>query len=438
MKLFCLNFFKTCCLLAIFACTAHAQNATPAPTLPRAGTSDSGAMKNRLRFRIERALGTEGTQLGMFNGYHWIFLVQVARYRDSNVRFTDQRRGLQAFLDELVQARRAWPPATVEDTVSIIPYHFNILGSAGERQKPLRDFLTDTTALKQRVPGQPQDDKYGDGQMYRDGHDWRHAMTQTLDWMKKEDIPVQNSILVVLDWNDLAQAPQQSASGTNAVGPSKYLVMPQNAELWKQFTGTMQDNGLEPKNLETVQVGNLEYDMAVFTAEDARPIKRQLTPPLIVPAAQTRDKATPVETKNSGGGGAWLLLLPLLAIGAFVASKGFAAHGVKLNDKSFGMRAFGPTATLEILGANGKARSGQLSYVLPESAAPTTPTGALAMVKVNLMGKIQVSSGAYQVKSSRGFKAMTNNSIEMTLPNGAFELRDGSDQLVTIIEVKRT
>lgn len=126
-----------------------------------------------------------------------------------------------------------------------------------------------------------------------------------------------------------------------------------------------------------------------------------------------------------------------MAIGGFIASRGFATHGLRVNDKKFAMRAFGPTATMDILGSNGKLRPGQVSYVLPEDSAPGTGTAPLATIKVNLQGKIQVSKGAYEVRPNRGFKALPNGGAEMTAPSGAFELHDSSNQLVTIVNVKR-
>jgi hypothetical protein len=345
-----------------------------------------------------------------------------------------------------VASRKGWPVGTVGDTVSIIPYHFNLLGAASERDKPLRDFLADASQLKQMVPGQPRNDTYGDGQIYRDGHDWRNAMMQTLDWMKKEDISVQNAIIVVLDWNDLAQAPQHTANGVNKAGASKYLTLPQNAARWQAFNKIMQSNGIAPKNLETVQVGNLEYDMAVFAVNHVQPIGSVLTStptasptstvaptPIVTPTPPQKDG----KLKLDGMVPAILLLVILLVAGAFVAFRGFAMQGLKVNDKNFAMRAFGPTATLAILGIQGRPKAGQLSCVLPESAVPHGPSGTLATIQVNLMGKVQVSKGAYQVKASQGFKALPNGGAEMIATKGTFELRDSSDQLVTLINVRR-
>lgn len=420
--------------LMLWCGAASTQNAVappPSNASTRAGTSDSGDMRRRLRFRAEQALGEAGPTLGQPNGYHWIFLVQVAHYRDSNVRFTDMRRGLQLFLNELVVSRRDWKPEEVGDTVSIIPYHFNLLGAPRDRQQLLRDFLKDSTPLQQRVPGQPQDDKYGDGIVYRDGHDWRRAMMQTLAWMEKEDIPAQNTIIVVLDWNDLAQAPQQTANGAPGVGPSKNLVQPQNPALWKAYTSAMQENNFPVKNLATVQVGNLEYDMAVFAPKDLKPLAA------VVPASTTSNAAPVNQTSGGGGGAALLFFIPLLAAAAFVLKQGFATHGLKINDKTFALRAFGNTSTLDILGPGGRARAGQLSYVLPENAAPLAGAAMQAQIKVNLMGKIQVVKGASSVKENRGFKAATNGGVEMMGNSGQFELRDGNDRLLTIINVKR-
>jgi hypothetical protein len=43
--------------------------------------------------------------------------------------------------------------------------------------------------------------------------------------------------------------------------------LPENRDAYRKFERAMQQAGFDPsRGLETVQVGNLEYDMAVFTS----------------------------------------------------------------------------------------------------------------------------------------------------------------------------
>lgn len=398
-----------------------------APTTAAAGTSDSGPMKDRLRFRVARTLGTSGPTLGQPGGYHWIFLVQVARYPDSNVRFTNVKSGIEAFLSDLDASRQTWPSATTQDTVSIIPYHFNILGESRARKQLL---IGNLTSIKERVPDAPVSDIYGDGQRYRDGHDWRNALMQTLTWMEQTDTEASRAIIVVLDWNSVIQPPQLRDDGTKAVGDASYLVVPENQERMKVFRAALKRVGIQERNLETVQVGNLEYAMGVFAAQNLQPL------PVPQPTTPT---ATPRPTPGGGTGGgidwgqSWplLLLVPVMVL-LFNFVK---PHSLKINnDRTFEVRALGGK-TLELLGPNGKSKSGTLSLALPD--APYGGNAPLAHIGVDWRGRVLVTKGALRVKPLSGFKRTTNDIIELTGPNGQFEMRDSSDQLIKVVSVRR-
>ena len=205
--------FLSCFLLTpvawpLLSAPARAQTAPPAPAATQGapGTSDSGELKNRLIYRTRKLLEARPAianpdQLGAPGGFNWVILMQVARYSNSNQRLTNMRRGAQDFIEQLAQSRRAQNGAPVEDTVSVLPYHFGLLGEARGRVQPLRNYLDDTSKLKASVPSLPQDDAY-QGRKWRDGHDWRASMQQTLDWMQGSDLDPKNTIFIVLDWND--------------------------------------------------------------------------------------------------------------------------------------------------------------------------------------------------------------------------------------------
>lgn len=410
-------------LVGMLSLSAQSHAQTPSAGTNRPGTSDSGDIEQRLQVRIERALEKDASPptLGSPSGYHWVFLMQSARYKDSNVRFTSMRRGVQRWLDTLAQSRRAWPAGSVRDTVSFVPYHFNILGDARGRQQPLAPSLADLSALKQRVPGEPLDDKYGDGQTYRDGHDWRLAMTQTLGWLAKNDIPLRHTIIVVIDWNDLAQAPQQLADGTARAGESKYLTLPQNAAPWAEYTAAMTRAGFAPRNLETVQAGNLEYDIAVFRRSDLAPL----------PAQNTTDKVIIEEPPLRGGGLVPVILLAALGGAALLALR---PHRFQINGSPQELKFLGRNS-LAICGANARGAAADGAVRLPPEDAPDAPDRALAYVKTDLLGKLSVANGAYQVRAANGFKATPTGAL-LTAPNGRVELRNGDD-VVAHISIKK-
>ncbi len=420
--------------------------ASPGATV-RAGSSDSGELYQRLRFRVERALserlGERGApgELGPAGGFHWIILMQSARYPDSNVRFTDMRRGVQSFLQALAEARRSRGQADVSDTISLIPYHFNILGTPRERLLPLREFLQDPKPLKARVPGAPLADIYQKSS-WQDGHDWRSAMEQALEWAKRSDVEVKHAIFIVLDWNDLAQAPNLRAEGTRAQATGDALVLPQNKALYAKYLRAMSEAGLDgTANLETVQVGNIEYDMAVLSTRDLQPLPSAAQ---AAPAAQPTAAPTPcppgttasaqgtcIEDEGSGAG----LLLFLIPLGgaAFLALR---PRRVQFDSGHIeALRAVGRD-TLDIV-IEGGGSSARPRYVLPTRGPSLAgaPSQALARVKLGLPDKIVVSDGAFKVSPLRGFKPTAGGHL-LTGRSGDFALLSNNQQ-VAVINIKR-
>jgi len=406
------------------------------------GTSDSGELGNRILFRVRRALddGQSSPQnvatsrnLGVAGGYNWIVLMQVSRYRDSNARLTNMRRGVQRFLDALASSRKSWPREQVGDTVTVWPYHFAPLGEARGRVVPLVGALDGISELKEAVPGSPQEDEY-QGRKWLDGHDWRGAMHHTLDWMKQSDIEAKHTVVVVLDWNDLAQAPQTLADGTRPTSRAtdKDLVLPTNPVRFKAFADAMQNAGLDPKqNLETVQVGNLEYDLAVFAPKNLEPL------PVVSPTQGATPTATSTaegaETGTGGNGGGALILIPLLAL---LGGAGFFLTrpvNFRLDENESRQVAALPAKTLPILGKNTQASGAhyRLSNVNIDTDRP------LALIGTDFSKKLTVTNGALAARNSSGF-ASTPSGLKLTGQSGDFDLVDSSnDRVVASVSVRR-
>ena len=421
-----------CFLILLFGAwgrSAYAQpNAANAPVA--AGSSDSGELERRLLFRARKALRENGDanfqNLGAPHGYHWIILMQVARYSDSNVRLTNMRRGTQRFLEALAQSRQNLPPAQVGDTVSVLPYHFSLLGEARGRVQPLRDYLNDVPNLKKSVPGSPQDDKY-QHQGWRDGHDWRAAMEQTLSWMNATDLDPRQTIIIVLDWNDLAQAPLTLADGTKPARPATDadLVLPSNPARYQAFTTAMENAGFDPKkNLETVQVGNLEYDLAVFTPRKLEPIGGDTAPVATVTPAATA--ATP----NSNGG-SWILLPILLLLGgaAFYLMK---PVNFRLDETESRVVSALPAKTLLILGAGTQANGAH--FRVPVNLDTDRP---LAVFATDFSKKLLVQNGALNARGLEGFDS-TPGGLRLRGQSGELELVDSaSGRALATISVRK-
>lgn len=407
-----------------------------APTV-NAGSSDSGDFHARLLFRVQRALeerlGADAVpSLGKAGGLHWIFLIQVARYPDSNVRMTGLRRGVQLFLDDLINARKAWAPGEVNDTVSLLPYHFNLLGEPRERLTKLSEYLTNPAPLKERVPGQPQADTYQKFP-WQDGHDWRASMQQMLEWAGKNDVDLRHAVVIVLDWNDLAQAPMTRADGTKAPANNRDLVLPENKARYDAHLAALSAAGFDgAKGLETVQVGNLEYDMAVFTRPDLAPLPSGSPPPSDCP---------PGTVRNTDGACVpppppppILPLIILVGISAAVAALFLRPHRIRLNDESIeSLRLLGRDR-LDIIVEGGETKA-PARFVLSQREVPNAPEGALATIKLAFPGKIVVSGGAFVVKPSSGFKEAPGGLL-LTSRNGEFELFT-NDRRITVISLRR-
>ena len=429
------------CFLAIVSLTggaAYAQQSAATPSASSdaasalAGSSDSGELERRLLFRARKALRENGDaagadKLGAPNGYHWVILMQVARYSDSNVRLTNMRRGAQRFLDALVESRQGLAPAAVTDTVSVLPYHFSLLGEPRGRVKPLRDYLSNVSELKKSVPGSPQDDKY-QKQNWRDGHDWRAAMQQTLEWMKSNDLETRQTVIIVLDWNDLAQAPITLADGTKPARPATDadLVLPSNPKRYQAFAAAMRDAGFDPKkNLETVQVGNLEYDLAVFTPQKLEPIAA-------AGAAATPPASAPVEPQKSGGGGG-LVALPILLILGGAAFFLMKPVSFRLDETETRSVSALPAKTLPIVGARTEV-SGAHFRVTNANIDTDRP---LAVFSTDFSKKITVADGACQARSLEGFDR-TPGGLKLRGQSGELELVEPtSGRVLTTISVRK-
>ena len=416
-------------LLATFcAPRAHAQPANNgAPIL--AGSSDSGELERRLLFRARKALRESGDAnaeaLGAPNAYNWIILMQVARYSDSNVRLTNMNRGVQRFLEALVQSRQAATGGQVRDTVSILPYHFSLLG---DRQvTPLSSYLSDVSTLKRRVPDSPQNDNY-QGQSWRDGHDWRNAMQQTLDWLPTVDLEPRHTVVIVLDWNGLAQAPITLANGTKPARPATDadLVLPSNAKLYQAFSDAMIKSGFDPKkNLENVQVGTLEYNLAVFVPKDLEALSSASKAPATTPA-------TPTPKPASGGSGGWILLPILAGLGA-VAFFLTRPVNFRLDESETRSVSALPVKTLPILGARTDAKGAH--FRVPNANIDTDRP--LAVFSTDFSKKLSVQNGALNARSIEGFD-QTPNGLKLRGQKGELELVDSAtNRVLTTISVRK-
>ena len=432
--------FTLLCFLAFISLTGRAARAqqsaaTPSGNSALTGSSDSGELEKRLLFRARRALRENGDaanadKLGAPNGYHWIILMQVARYSDSNVRLTNMRRGAQRFLEALVQSRQGLAPAAVTDTVSVLPYHFSLLGEPRGRVQPLRNYLSNVSNLKKSVPGSPQDDRY-QGQNWRDGHDWRAAMQQTLQWMKSSDIEPRQTVIIVLDWNDLAQAPLTLADGTKPAKPAtdSDLVLPSNPKRFQSFATAMQDAGFDPKkNLETVQVGNLEYDLAVFTPQKLEPIAGAPTPATAPVAA-----VAPAKKPESSGGSGGLIALPILLLlggGAFFLMK---PVNFRLDETETRSVSALPAKTLPILGAKTEANGAH--FRVPTANIDTDRP--LAVFSTDFSKKLSVADGACKARGLEGFD-QTPTGLKLRGQAGELELVEPvSGRVLTTISVRK-
>lgn len=418
-------------LVTICAPRAHAQ---PAPAATNntpilAGSSDSGELERRLLFRARKALRESGDanadNLGAPNAYNWIILMQVARYSDSNVRLTNMNRGVQRFLEALVQSRQSETGGQVKDTVSILPYHFSLLG---DRQvTAVASYLSDVSTLKRRVPDSPQNDNY-QNQSWRDGHDWRNAMQQTLDWMPTVDLEPRHSIVIVLDWNGLAQAPITLANGTKPAQPATDadLVLPGNTKLYQAYSEAMIKSGFDPKkNLENVQVGTLEYNLAVFASKDLEPMGNAAKAP--APTA-----ATPTPKAASGGGGGWILL-PILALLGAAAFFLMRPVNFRLDESETRSVSALPAKTLPILGARTDASGAH--FRVPNVNIDTDRP--LAVFSTDFSKKLSVQNGALNARSIEGFE-QTSNGLKLRGQTGELELVDSAtNRVLTTISVRK-
>ena len=358
--------------------------------------------------------------------------MQVARYSDSNVRLTNMRRGTQRFLEALTQSRQGLAPAQVTDTVSVLPYHFSLLGEPRGRVRPLRDYLSDVSDLKKSVSGSPQDDKY-QNQLWRDGHDWRAAMQQTLEWMKATDLEPRQSVIIVLDWNELAQAPLTLADGTKPARPATDadLVLPSNPKRYQAFAAAMQNAGFDPKkNLETVQVGNLEYDLAVFTPQRLEPIMGAPTTAATPPVAAT---AAPAKKEAPSGGNGGLILLPVLLLLGGAAFYLMKPVNFRLDETESRVVSALPVRTLPILGAKTEA-SGAHFRVANASIDTDRP---LAVISTDFSKKLVVADGACQARGLEGFD-QTPKGIQLRGQTGELELVDPtSGRVIATISLRK-
>ncbi len=405
-----------------------------------AGTSDSGDVLKRLLFRARKALEERGVPsaqagaLGAPGGYHWIIMTQVARYGDSNARLTNTRRGIEGFIDALAQSRRNLPPAQVRDTLTVWPYHFSILGDKRGAIQPLAEALRDTSNLKKSVAVSPQDDEY-QGRKWSDGHDWRAALQKTLGWMEQNDLDPKSTILLVLDWNDLAQAPQTLSDGTRPETPAtdKDLVLESNPQRFAAFAKAMGDAGLNPKqSLETVQVGNLEYDMSVFAPQKLEPLTGEVAAPTAKAVGAT-PLPSQTEGNTGGGGSAVLLILPLLALlgGALF----WVARPVnfRLDEQESRQVAALPARTLPILGKDTPAKGAH--YRLPGVTFDTDRP--LALIQSDFSKKLLVSNGALSAQNSEGFQS-TPTGLKLTGQRGDFDLIDtATGRIVASVSVRK-
>ncbi len=430
--LFC--FLVLCCLTGR-PLLAQQSAATPPASTILAGSSDSGELEKRLLFRARKALRENGDaanadRLGAPNGYHWIILMQVARYSDSNVRLTNMRRGTQRFLEALVQSRQGLAPAAVSDTVSVLPYHFSLLGEARGRVKPLRDYLGDVSNLKKSVPGSPQDDRY-QNQNWRDGHDWRAAMQQTLQWMNSIDIEPRQTIIIVLDWNDLAQAPLTLADGTKPARPAtdSDLILPSNSQRFQSFATAMKDAGFDPKkSLETVQVGNLEYDLAVFTPQKLESIGGATTAATPGVAA-----VAPAKKPESSGGSGGLIALPILLLLGGAAFYLMKPVSFRLDETETRSVSALPAKTLPILGARTEASGAH--FRVPNANIDTDRP--LAVFSTDFSKKLSVADGACKARSLEGFDS-TPTGLKLRGQRGELELVEPvSGRVLTTISVRK-
>ncbi|HEY0072687.1 MAG TPA: hypothetical protein VGB77_01205 [Abditibacteriaceae bacterium] len=425
-----------CWFLLAISGALQAQNAAPpvAPiATPRTSTSYSKEFHQRLRKRIEEAVGKFGPgakeQLGAPGGLHWIFLLQVARYPGGNVRQSNTKKGMDALIGDLIATRQKWSPGQVNDTISFIPYHFNILGSAGNRQKNLSEFLARPDDLKAAINVAPQADKY-QGKLWKDGHDWRAALQQTLEWMQKNDIEPRHSVIVVVDWDDVVQAPQTLDNGSRAQATSNDLVQPENKKLYDQYLATLQQAGFDGKqNLSTVQAGTLEYAVGIFTTTDLAPLPTPSPPPPPTPTP------TPIggggNRDNGGGPPLWLLLLPLLAAAAAILGR---SHRVKINGERVEFLRLLGRDHIDII-VEGGTSNAPANYALTARSVGHTPATALATIRLAFPGKITVTNGAFTLNKISGFQEVPGGLL-LTASKGEAELLYNG-QRATILTIEK-
>ena len=413
-------------LLIFFAfahCVFAQETATPAPTVV-ARSSNSDVFRQQLKARVGEALGKRKQRFD--SPFHFVFLVQVARYSQSDPRLSDLQSGLQAFIErDLLASRRTQSPAQVADTVSLVRYHFNapIQNASGEPNPiakpvwnlPLRDFLGDAAPLKRKFTFDALPDRFGDGQLYLDGHDWRRALMGAVAELGKQPMRLSNAVFIVIDWNSLSQSPVVRATGQRvAKADDKFLVAPQNPALYSSFKDAMTKAGLsdaaEGDGLETVQVGPLEYAMNVFTSSDLTPIASETPAP---PTTKTT-KPQPVES----GGSAWPLLLFALPLGAFLFL-GLRPTRLRLNESKVVSLSFLRAREVAILGTNGKAPAKGEHIAFSLAGAPTS---TLATLRVNLRGQVSAHDGSYSVANVSGF-APSGNGLLLGGATGQIDIK---------------
>lgn len=444
------RFFSLLAVLLALSSPVLAQNApptaTPAP-VPSvvARSSNSDEFRRQLRLRIGDALQKRGQSFD--HSFDFVFLVQVARYSQSDPRLSDLQSGLQAFLErDLLAARRSKPRAGVNDTISLVRYHFNapVQEASGQTNVsaapvwglPLRDYLDDAAPLKKKFTFDALPDRYGDGQMYLDGHDWRRALMDGVREFNKQPLRSQNAVFVVLDWNSLSQAPMVRASGAGAgKANEKFLVAPQNAALYGNFKTQMTRAHLfdaaNGDGLETVQVGELEYAMNVFSRPDLSPV--DAAPATAPPVAAHSQTPAPPPPSPSGGGSAWPLLLFLLPVGAFLFL-GLRPTRLRLNNSKVVSLSFLRAREVAIIGQNGKVEPHLPHFALP---LPAAPTSALATLRVDLLGHISAHDGSYSVQNVQGF-APSGDGLRLGGASGELDIKPRAGGAGARLAVKKT
>jgi len=354
---------------------------------PLGSGSNAPRVARLLLDRIRAALREKGLSATSKAGFHWVFLVQVANYPTrGDVRHQDRSSGLEELLKAIVESRRSWTPEERNDTIAVLRYHFDLLDRLPVAERSgISSYLNESglNALFRTIPKTDSPGMYK-GQLYKDGHDWRRSLLQTVKSLQEAGW-TNNTVIVVLDWSDINQPPRFPANGGEVRPDRTGLLAAEDPD----YINTLTAAGFNPSQvLRGDEVASFRYYTGVFVSKELKPLPT-LTRNVARCADGTRrnpqtGRCDPIPASSSFswgivvailvavGAGAWLVLPGTLYLSE---AKGGAPQDFKLSPL---------TGQLTIIGQG--AESSPRTYVVKNDNSRSK--GELAHIKMSLMRRI--------------------------------------------------